>query len=118
MAFQRSIERTMVLKNFVGFSAVLFVLASCGEANTDGNSATPVALSGKELFVNNCAACHGMDGALGVSGASDLSQSKLKTEEIIEILKKGRNGMPAFEPILKSKENMEAVTAYTLELRK
>lgn len=118
MAFQRSIERTMVLKNFIGLVAVLLALASCGEANTDGNSATPKALSGKELFVNNCAACHGMDGALGVSGASDLSHSKLKTEEIIEILKKGRNGMPAFEPILNSKENMEAVTAYTLELRK
>jgi mono/diheme cytochrome c family protein len=108
----------MVLKNFVGFFVILAVLASCGESGTDVNTSVPSALSGKELFVNNCAACHGMDGALGVSGASDLSKSKLNTEEIIKILKNGRNGMPAFESILKSKENMDAVTTYTLELRK
>ena len=108
----------MVLKNSVGLFAILAVFSSCGESGTDVNTSVPSALSGKELFVNNCAACHGMDGTLGVSGASDLSKSKLNTEEIIKILKNGRNGMPAFESILKSREGMVAVSAYTLELQK
>jgi hypothetical protein len=55
---------------------------------------------------------------LGLSGASDLSHSNLKKEEIMEILRKGRNGMPSLSPILKSEANMDAVTTYTLELRK
>ena len=108
----------MVLKNSAGLFAILAVFSSCGESGTGVNTSVPSALSGKELFVNNCAACHGMDGTLGVSGASDLSKSKLNTEEIIKILKNGRNGMPAFESILKSREGMVAVTAYTLELQK
>jgi len=110
----------MVLRNILVFGWIAVALTSCGGSTTEYkvDDVSEASAGGKELFVNHCAGCHGMDGALGLSGASDLSHSNLKKEEIMEILRKGRNGMPSLSPILKSEANMDAVTTYTLELRK
>ena len=95
----------------------LIVLSSCsGSENEQQDLQSPP--DGKTLFVNNCASCHGMDGRLGLSGASDLGTSKLTIEEVVSILKNGRNAMPSFEVILKNDESIEAVAEFTLELRK
>ena len=109
----------MVLKSSFFVVLLALVLPSCGDSTNEQRMEDPATVvSGKELFVNHCAACHGMDGTLGLSGASDLSKSTLTQEAIMNILKDGRNGMPSLAPILKSDENMAAVTTYTLELRK
>ena len=98
----------------IGFFAIsLIALCGCGGPSSSGKQ-----LSGKELFSQHCASCHGADGKLGLSGASDLSKSKLSVEQISEILDKGRNGMPAMKVLLQTPKNSEAVSTYTLELRK
>lgn len=48
----------------------------------------------EELYVNNCASCHGPDGKLGLSGASDLTLTQLTTDSIASIILNGRNSMP------------------------
>lgn len=47
-----------------------------------------------ELYVNNCGLCHGKDGKLGLSGASDISITQLSVDSITSIILNGRNLMP------------------------
>lgn len=107
----------MVLKVLLFSLSALVFLGSCSAPENEPNPEKEVP-KGQALFVNNCASCHGMDGRLGLSGASDLGVSQLSNEEVISVLKKGRNAMPSFEAILKTQANIEAVAVYTLELRK
>lgn len=48
----------------------------------------------EELYVNNCGLCHGKDGKLGMSGASDISATQLSVDSIASIILNGRNLMP------------------------
>ncbi len=48
----------------------------------------------EELYVNNCGTCHGKDGKLGLSGASDMSATQLSVDSITSIILNGRNLMP------------------------
>ena len=64
-----------------------------------------------------CASCHGEDGKLGMSGAKDLSSSKLNEKEIGVILKNGKNGMPSFGESLNLNQQ-EALVVHVLSLRK
>lgn len=106
------------IKYFLFFGPFLFFSCSNGETNSLGENTENTPLDAKDLFFQNCASCHGVDGKLGVSGASDLSESKLSVEEVLSILENGRNGMPAMKEILGTKEKLELVSEYTLELRK
>jgi len=71
----------------------------------------------KALFLMRCASCHGEDGKLGMSGAKDLSSSKLNEKEIGVILKNGKNGMPSFGESLNLNQQ-EALVVHVLSLRK
>lgn len=117
MAIQRSTSRKLVLRIFFLFSGPLFVSCSNSEGNNQKSKTVEAQISGKDLYMNHCASCHGANGKLGVSGASDLSKSKMSVIEIKDILKKGRNGMPVMKEILGSEENMESVSNYVIELK-
>jgi len=47
-----------------------------------------------ELYTNNCGTCHGADGKLGLSGASDLTKTQLTVDSITSVILNGRNIMP------------------------
>jgi cytochrome c6 len=118
MAIQRSVRRKLVL--IAGCFSCGLIATSCG--GNDERSSEPTEmkedpLSGEVLYMNHCASCHGSDGKLGVSGASDLSSSKMNINEIKEILVNGRNGMPVMKEILGSEENIESVSNYVIELK-
>jgi len=79
-------------------------------------------MDGKEVFAKQCAACHGTAGkGDGPASAAfnpsppDFTDPELmatKTdEELLEVLKNGRNGMPGYATIL-SPEEVDAVFAY------
>src|SRR5688572_16345867 len=73
--------------------------------------------SGKEIFENKCARCHGDDGTKGRWGAKNLQKSRLDNEELIRIVSKGKNLMPSWEKRL-SKEELNNVSGYVKGLRK
>lgn len=64
---------------------------------------------GQALFVNNCALCHGQDGALGAGGSKNLQVSLLDKNDMATIIMQGKNGMPAFKGILTDEEVMATV---------
>lgn len=117
MAIQRSPWRKVVLISSWLFSALIVSSCSNNQVETDQTDLTEDQLSGEVLFMNHCASCHGADGKLGVSGASDLSSSQMSVEEIRDILENGRKGMPVMKEILGSKENLESVSNYVIELK-
>lgn len=59
---------------------------------------TATADPGAAWYSANCARCHGEDGRLGAEGAEDLTEKvpSLTDEEIAELVRNGKDAMPAF----------------------
>jgi mono/diheme cytochrome c family protein len=72
---------------------------------------------GKKTYESYCANCHGDNGALGLSGATDLSTSSLDASARTEAITKGKGVMPPFGNILSEKEIRE-VSLYIETLKK
>lgn len=81
-----------------------------------------------EVFIKNCASCHGKDGKAQTSvakklGVKDLSQSKLTDEQIEQQIREGRPAdqnsakMPAFKDRLTAEE-IKSLIAVVKEFRK
>ncbi|MBA4304675.1 MAG: hypothetical protein C0424_10660 [Sphingobacteriaceae bacterium] len=90
-------------------------LAGADKQSTEGfdpmsDSYDPLA-HGAALYANNCAVCHGADGALGAAGAKNLQGSMLDKNEMAAMILKGKNGMPGFKGALNDEE-VFAVVAY------
>ncbi|MFN3529465.1 MAG: SirB2 family protein [Bacteroidia bacterium] len=64
---------------------------------------------GQALYINNCAVCHGNDGALGAGGSKNLQLTLKDKQEMYTIIYEGKNGMPAFKGMLSSEEMMATV---------
>jgi mono/diheme cytochrome c family protein len=71
---------------------------------------------GKIIFETKCVLCHGNDGKLMLSGAKDLSVSKLTKAETIEMIKSGKGLMPGFDEL--NEQQLNALADYTEGLRK
>ena len=69
------------------------------------------------IFVQQCATCHGEDGAKGTSGAANLTESQLNLNDRKGVIAKGRGLMPGFEEQL-SEQEIDELAAYTLTLKK
>lgn len=97
------------------------LIYSCGgsEVNTktDSSGNAPVAISGSQLYMDNCVVCHGVDGKAGMSGATDLATSVLSHQNTVDVIANGRNGMRAFSNQF-SKEEIEAIAKHIESLRK
>ena len=72
---------------------------------------------GKRRFEEKCAACHGQDGTAGIGNAANLQISKIDPADVIQIIRDGKAGMPAFEEIMTPEETHE-VMIYVTSLRK
>jgi cytochrome c6 len=89
------------------------LIISCSSQNVEGNGS----VSGKALYENNCAQCHGEDGKLGKSGATDLSMSNLTDNESKNRIKNGLNAMPPMAEVLGSEANIDSVVQYIKTFR-
>ncbi len=107
----------MVLK-FAGLSLTLF-LSSCSssveEFSTEDSSDY---LSGTKFYEQRCDICHGADGKLGVSDATDLSTSTLTTDQIEEVIKNGKGAMPAFGNAFENDSTLYELMEHITSLRK
>jgi uncharacterized membrane protein SirB2 len=72
---------------------------------------------GSELYLNDCKSCHGEDGKLGMSGAFDLSQSKLTKEEAVMVITNGRGMMRGMKDVYDVRK-INAVADYIQSLKK
>ncbi|MCB9257593.1 MAG: cytochrome c [Chitinophagales bacterium] len=100
---------------FIGFA---FAFYACGsQATTEASTEKKEVLSGKEVYSIYCVACHGADGKLAFSGATDLSKSELDLETRILQITHGKGVMNAFKNVI-SPEEIENVALYIEELRK
>ncbi len=83
--------------------------------------ASPDALRiGRNLFMNNCSACHGSD-ARGAPGFPNLTDKDWlwggTADAIVETISNGRTGaMPAWRDVLGGDQGVEDVLAYVLTL--
>ena len=66
--------------------------------------------AGKQVFAQNCAACHGEDGG-GGSGPNLHQESYTDPEIVVNQVRNGGGGMPAFGDRL-SEQELADVTAY------
>jgi mono/diheme cytochrome c family protein len=117
MAISHSFIRKLVL--IVGITSFLFSCSTNGSVEArDGITEKLTPPSGKELFLQHCEICHGEDGQLGASGAKNLTISKLDSNGFIQVIKKGKNGMPAMKELLGTEENISLVAGHVMKLRK
>ncbi len=75
-------------------------------------------LTGKTIYLNQCVNCHGSDGKLGNSGATDLSLSKMTDNQIKEILNEGQGAMPPALELIGNPQQMDSVIQHIKSLRK
>lgn len=71
---------------------------------------------GLALYNAQCIVCHGNDGKLNLSGAKDLTISTMTGEEVINVIKNGKNAMPKMGGIYSPAE-LEALKSYVMSLR-
>jgi mono/diheme cytochrome c family protein/uncharacterized membrane protein SirB2 len=71
----------------------------------------------KTIFVQQCATCHGEDGAKGTSGAANLTESQLSLNDRKLVIANGRGLMPGFGEQL-SEQEIDELAAYTLTFKK
>lgn len=68
--------------------------------------------SGQRVFLSHCAGCHGMRGISVVPQAQNFSRAKLlpkPDQELVDIIRSGRNMMPAYLGILNDRETLDVV---------
>lgn|GEM_PF-2257385 len=73
-------------------------------------------VSGKDLYMHNCATCHGETGNRGRFGARDLTKSVLPDSAIILQMQNGRKIMPSFRKRL-SIDEMQQIMQFVKTLR-
>ena len=97
-------------------------LAGCG-GDDGGESAGPPpqqvvdqgdATAGREVFGQNCAACHGGDGQGGSGPRLAGEQAYTDPEAVVGQIRNGGGGMPAFEDRLSAQE-LADVSAFVVK---
>ncbi|AUS10155.1 cytochrome C' [Laceyella sacchari] len=110
----KSKQRMILLS---GVSAIALVVSGCG-----GNSAKQEPTQSKEaqanltadkIYANNCASCHGGNLQGGFGPSLEKIGSKLKKEQIVEIMQKGKGSMPSQGHI--SSQDQEKLAAWLAE---
>jgi mono/diheme cytochrome c family protein len=106
--------------------AVLSVLLLAGHINAGFRSATTMddlqARTAREIFIANCARCHGADGLGETEQGRKLDVPDLRekakhdsTAKIVRVVTNGRDDMPAFGKKLSRKE-ISSLAAYLRKL--
>ncbi len=111
----------------LAFVAVFLIVMSYGLAEMNKKAKTgakvdtsaiedPI-IAGKLIYTNKCAQCHGQIGNGGISGAKDLSLSKLTDTEQRLFIRSGKNAMPGFKEDVLTDADLNAVVQYVATLK-
>ncbi len=106
-----------VLVTLAAALILALALSACGGGAPEVSNGDPVLEEGRQLYIRNCAGCHGLDGG-GATGpqlsGGTASATYPNIKDQIDIVVNGREAMPAFGGKLSGQE-VEAVVRYTRE---
>ncbi len=102
------------MQKYLYFTAVMVLAIACSNASKKNSETSGI--DGAKVFKITCALCHGNDGKLGANGSKDLTASTMTFDDRVNIITNGKGAMAAYSSIL-SKEEIDAVAAYTLTLK-
>ncbi len=116
------------MRQFLTIAAIATLIVACGKSGdkasttTDKSAISETAAAGpdgEKIYKQYCVTCHGLYGDMGASGAFNLTQSVLTTDERIKVITDGRTGtaMVSFKTVLKE-DQIAAVAKYTETLKK
>lgn len=91
-------------------------LAEMSKKKREKGEIATTAADGKEMFEATCISCHGENGKLMMSGASDLSVSGINRDSVISVITNGRNTMLPYQSAY-SAEQIEKLADYVITLR-
>ena len=101
-----------------GWSLVLGLLLTSCTSSEGTSSDQMIEVTGAQLYQENCVICHGDDGKAGISGATDLSESKMSDDSIKYYILQGKKSMPPFSFLFeKDNEALNDVVTHVKELR-
>ncbi len=117
----RKILKIIFVLMFVSFGAFAFTSRPKVDFSVEKATVENAVDSPKELYLRNCARCHGADGKsqteLGKTlDAPDLTEEKHSTKKTIRVITNGDSEMPAFGKRLKKTE-IAALAKYVRSLR-
>ena len=111
MGFKRFVN---VIEVVVGVAALVFVIALFANEPSGGGGSTVKSGPGYDVYVSNCARCHGQEGQGGVGPrlAGEVTTAFPDAQDEVAFVRSGRDGMPSFAGQLSPTE-IEDVVAYT-----
>lgn len=109
----------MVLKSSIAIIGLFFLVSCGGNVKTGSPEDEKPAPNGSVLYTENCASCHGLDGAMGKAGSKDLTKTTMDYMQLKKVIEGGTpNGMPRFKEVLGGEKEVEAVVQHVMELKK
>jgi len=106
-----------VVEILAGVAALVFVIALF--ANEPGGGSTAKSGRGYDIYVSNCARCHGPEGQGGVGPqlAGVVTNAFPHAKDEIAVVRDGRDGMPSFAGDLSPTEIADVVAYTRTELK-
>jgi mono/diheme cytochrome c family protein len=111
MGFRRFVN---ILEVVAGVAALVFVVALFANEPSGGGGNAAKSGPGYDVYVSNCARCHGQEGegGPGPALAGRVTTDFPDAKDEIAVVRDGRDGMPSFAGDLSPAET-EDVVAYT-----
>ncbi len=109
-------KKMLYSKYIIGLTGVLALcfLGACADDGSNKNEA--LSNVGKTVYMQQCMACHGVQGNAQLGGAANLTQTVLPLSEVENIVKNGKGVMVPYKNIL-SEAQIQAVSIYVMGLR-
>lgn len=103
----------MIESNQTALAARLILFSSLMVLSVVSQSVSAAGFdSGRKLYLAHCAGCHGVNGISVMPQASNFSRAKLLAlpdQDLIDIIRSGRNMMPAYLGILNDHEILDVI---------
>lgn len=107
----------------LGALSLLMITASYGLAEIAAKNKAKVTanvitadgkIDSKQIYLDNCALCHGADGKLGMTGAADISTTQLDTTAIANVILVGKGNMKKIDGLTDEQAKSVAVYVKTM----
>ncbi len=110
--------RMVLIRTALVVFLTVFLFACGGSDSVPTSNSTDITeAESQRLYTMKCGLCHGNDGKLMLSGAPDLSSSRLELNERIALITYGKGKMPPQKDVLTADE-IRGIARYIETFRK